>query len=385
MNWLRRIRTALILLGIALTVATLVGVRSLTAGHRSVPDGPPSGGGPATPGNSKSKGGGLIVLGTVDSDPPPIAYGLPPVLQSGTVAEVFVKDGQEVKAGDRLYRFDTTLPSRDLDRALTAVELARTKIAEADEALKQHGKKIELLKQGVELARTKADLAARQYNLIKNNLLLLYRAEKYPEATWEDRLKDEPKLFEAQSQWNLATRDVELKKAEQTALEAAEESVRVLVRQAEAGVKQAEAEVAKARSAVELCTILAQTAGTIEQLTISPGSTLGVSTRTPALWLIPGGPRVVRGEVEADFAHRVTPELIGKEVTVYDHTDPKITYRGRVRRIGGTFLPKRSAGDNLLAANETRVLEVVVEVTDPAPPDRPPLRVGQRVRVGLGP
>lgn len=380
MNGQRHIRPALILGGLALGGATLLGARSLTAR----PDAPsdPS---PSSAPSLVQKVGGPIVLGTVDSDPPPVAYGLPPVLQSGTVAEVFVRDGQEVRAGDRLYRFDTTLQTRDLERAQTAVELARTKVAEAQEAVRQHAKKVELQRQAVELARTKADLAARQYNLIRNNILLLYRAEKYPESTWEDRLKDEPKLFEAQSQWNLAARDVELKKAEQAALEAAEESVRVLLRQAEAGVKQAEAEVAKARSAIELCTVTAKTDGTIEQLTISPGSTLGVSSRTPALWLIPGGRRVVRGEVEADFAHRVTPDLIGREVVVHDHTDPKITYRGVVRRIGGTFLPKRTSGDSPLAANETRVLEVVVEVTDPAPPGLPPLRVGQRVRVNLGP
>ncbi len=191
-------------------------------------------------------------------------------------------------------------------------------------------------------------------------------------------------MFEAQSSWNLATQDVELKKAEQAALETAKASVLVLVKQAEAGVKQAEAEVAKAQSAIDLCTVTAKTAGTIEQLTISPGSTLGISSRTPALWLIPGGSRVVRAEVEADFAHRVTPDLIGKEVTIFDHTDPKLTYKGTVRWIGGTFLPKRTAGDNPLAANDTRVLETVVEVADPSPAGKPPLRIGQRVRVSLG-
>ena len=68
---------------------------------------------------------------------------------------------------------------------------------------------------------------------------------------------------------------------------------------------------------------------------------------------------------------------------VFDNTDPRLTYKGKVRTIGGTFLPKRSAGDSLLN-NETRVLEAVIEIADPAPANQPPLRVGQRVRVGLG-
>ena len=66
-----------------------------------------------------------------------------------------------------------------------------------------------------------------------------------------------------------------------------------------------------------------------------PGTTMGVSTRAPALWLIPAGPRVVRAEVEAEFAHRVGPDIVGKTVTISDHTDPKLTYTGMVRRVAG--------------------------------------------------
>ncbi len=177
MSWLRRLRPALFLLGCVLAVVTMVGARALTADNGTAPDRPKTAN-PAPTGQEKVIG--PIVLGTVDSDPPPVTYGLPPVLQSGAIAEVFVKDGQEVKNGEKLYVFDTTIQTRDLERARTAVELAKTKVAEANEGVNQHAKKVELMKQGVELAKTKSDLAARQYNLIKNNILLLYRAEKYP-------------------------------------------------------------------------------------------------------------------------------------------------------------------------------------------------------------
>jgi hypothetical protein len=115
---------------------------------------------------------------------------------------------------------------------------------------------------------------------------------------------------------------------------------------------------------------------------ISEGTTLGISSRDPALWLVPAGTRIVRGEIEAEFAHRVGDGLKGKEVTIADHTDPKLTYKGKVLRISDTFLPKRSS-DGLLG-NDTRVLEVRIEVVDAAPAGIPPLRVGQRVRVNLG-
>jgi hypothetical protein len=99
--------------------------------------------------------------------------------------------------------------------------------------------------------------------------------------------------------------------------------------------------------------------------------------------LIPAGPRVVRAEIEADFAHRVSSKLIGKVVTIYDNTDPKLTYKGEVLRISDTFLLKRSANEGFLGS-DTRVLEAAIKVIEAAPADRPPLRIGQRVRVDLG-
>ena len=152
---------------------------------------------------------------------------------------------------------------------------------------------------------------------------------------------------------------------------------------AEAQVKQAEALVDEARTAVEMCTIRTKMPGTIERVNNSPGDVLGISTRTPAVILVPAGPRIVRAEIEADFAHRVGRDKIGKEVTIYDNTDSKITYKGKVDRIGDTFLPKRSAGDSMLS-NDTRVIEAIIVVENASPAGQPPLRVGQKVRVNFG-
>ena len=71
-------------------------------------------------------------------------------------------------------------------------------------------------------------------------------------------------------------------------------------------------------------------------------------------------------------------------MVVFDNTDTRLTYRGKVVTVGGTFLPKRNGEGESLLGNDTPVLEAVIEILDPAPPGKPPLRVGQRVRVGLG-
>ncbi len=373
-----RCRPAMVLLGAALLAASLFGAKALTHGQ-----GEPSASSRFS--TSAVRPTGLIVLGTVDTDPPPVAYGLPPVLQSGTIAEVFVKEQQIVRAGDRLYAFDTSLLQRDLEIAKAELELAQTRLDEAKVAADQHAKSVAIMEKVVASAEEKVRIHSRLYNLIRDNLENFWRNQAQPKLSEEEirkKLQDDDKLFEANAKYVIALNELGVEQARLAQLRALDPQVKV--RQALAAMKRVEAEVSKAQTAIDLCTVRAKSAGTVERITISPGTTMGISTREPALWLIPEGKRIVRAEIEADFAHRVTPDLIGKTVTIYDHTDPRLTYGGTLRRISGTFLPKRSNGESLLSSNDTRVLEAIIEVEDPAPAKKPPLRVGQRVRVALG-
>lgn len=385
MTWLRRVRPALFVIGAALAVGSLVGARMLTNGQGK---GNGNGEQPKTAnpaGNAKLSG--PIVLGTVDSEPSPVPYLLPPVLQSGTVVQVFVKGGQEVKVDDKLYEFDTSLQKADLKRAKAALGVAQKKVDVALEAVKGHKKKTNLAKQAVLFAGEKKDLTEKTYKLVKSNIEDFWKVLKnpdgkpYSEAEIAKKLEASDAVLKAYHEYVFAVRDLTVKETELAALEA--DDPQVYVREATAGVEQTQAEVEKAQTAVDLCTVRAHTAGTIERVTIGSGTTLGIGTRDPALWLVPAGTRIVRAEVEADFAHKVGKDIEGKQVTVFDNTDPTLTYIGTVRTVGGTFLPKRSVGDALFG-NDTRVLEAVIEIADPAPPRKPPLRVGQRVRVGLG-
>ncbi|MCS7020578.1 MAG: HlyD family secretion protein [Gemmataceae bacterium] len=373
-----RLRPAMLVLGVLLLALSLFGAKALTHGPHDSSAAQRFSTGTVRP-------TGLIVLGTVDTDPPPVAYGLPPVLQSGTIAEVYVKEQQSVRAGDRLYSFDTSLLQRDLDIARAELEVANTRLDEAKAAAEQHAKSVAIMEKVVAGAEDKVRIQSRLYNLIRDNLENFWRNQAQPKLSEEEirkKLQDDDKLFEANSKYLIALNELGVEQARLAQLRSVDPQVKV--RQALAAVKRVEAELAKAQTAIDLCTIRARSAGTVERITISPGTTMGISTREPALWLIPDGKRIIRAEVEADFAHRVTPELIGKPVTIYDNTDPRLTYTGVLRRISGTFLPKRSTGESLLNHNDTRVLEAVIEVDDPAPVGKPPLRVGQRVRVSLG-
>jgi len=380
MNWLRKARPLLFVTGGLLVIGSLLGARLLTHGSGGATDL----GKAAPPPTNGEKGSGPVVLGFVDSDPPPVAHGLPPVLQSGEIVEMFVKQGDEVKAGAKLYKFDTTILEADLNTALRAVDTAAANVNKAKGAVVLHGKKVDLQKQMVAAAETKVKLSHDAWQLAENNLKDGYKAAGFDPAGWAGRLKNEVKLFELYKDHTVAQLERDLQKAQLADLEAARENqVDKLVAEAEAEVKRYDTLVAKARSAILLCTVTAKVAGTVERVNVSPGEVMGISTRTPAVVLVPAGPRVVRAEVEAEFAHRIGTDRIGKEVTIFDNSDPKLTYKGVVRQISGSFLAKRGM-DGGFVPNETRVLEAVVEVADPSPPGRPPLRVGQKVRVNFG-
>lgn len=376
---LRKMRPVLVVVGLAVLIGSIVGARNLTGS-----------GGPdanAKGGDSPRPAPGLVVLGTVDSDPQPVQYGLPPVLQSGTVVKVFVKNGDEITAEKiasgqhALYAFDDTIPRAKLDNAKAAVAYAKTLEEGAKQLEQQHKDAKKFAKIAADGAKDKVDLRFAFYTLVDKKLEESYKRDSHPRETWTELKKSSQDLYQANVEYRAALIDWNTAKAKLDQLETTDPTIKKT--EAAAAVKQAEAAEREAQAAVELCVVKAKTPGIVEQVSIGAGATLGVSTRTPALWLIPTGSRVICAEVEAEFAHRVGPELLGKTVTVFDHTDAKFTYTGVVKRVGTTFLPKRSAGDSLLGS-DTRVLPVDIEVADYAPHGKPPLFVGKRVRVSLG-
>ena len=384
---LRKIKPLLYVLGGLLIIGSLLGARLLThgaGGGTAEPAKPPG------PTNGKD-GSGPVVLGTVDSNPSPIGFFLPPVLQSGQIVKVFVEPGQEVKlreyrlfggkmvVGDPLYKFNTQMLEEKLRNAQLGVEVAIANVRKTKELLNQHTTGIETQKFKIDVAKDKVNRTLELYRLYERNVRKLNMQET------EDRIKvllaNDHEFYKIETAWRTAVLELRAENIALAAMEKIDASVGVAI--AEAQVRQCEGLVDEARTAIELCTIRTQVPGTIERVNVSPGDTIGISTRTPAVILVPAGPRIVRAEIEADFAHRVGRDKIGKEVTIYDNTDPKITYKGKVERIGDTFLFKRSNGDSMVPS-DTRVIEATIVVENSSPAGMPPLRVGQKVRVNLG-
>jgi multidrug resistance efflux pump len=169
---------------------------------------------------------------------------------------------------------------------------------------------------------------------------------------------------------------IELKLTEKAA---AEEQVKL----AQAGVTAAGEELKGARLIADECVVRAKADGVVERVEAAPGLVVGPGTRTPLLWLVPNGPRVVRAEVVPEYAYKIHNK-VGQRVTILDDNNPTLTYEGEVQRVSGSFLPKRGLGVDFTTGKPMNVLEVIIAVKDPAPAGKPPLRVGQPVRVSIG-
>ncbi len=382
MTRLPKMRSLLVAAGGVALVGSLLGARLLGAGGGGGTDAT----GKSPPGPVPKDATGTVVLGTADSDPPPARYGLPPVLQAGQVVEVYVKQGEEVKAGQKLYRFSAPLLEAKVSEAEKALGVARAKQAEAQGAADAHPTTVAVQAQAVKAAEKKVELTHKA-RLVGQ----FHAAEKYRNVTTDPKKQQElidndPDLYGLYVKFAEAELERDVAKAKFEAVKAAEDKqLARVVAVAEAEVKRYEAAAATARELVEACTVTARVDGTVERVSVSPGDVMGISSQAPALVLIPAGPRVVRAEVEAEFASKIGPNQIGRQVIVHDFTDPKVTFKGVVRGpLGGSFLPRR-ANEGALVQNETRVLEVVIEVPEPAPAGKPPLRVGQRVRVIFAP
>ena len=105
MTGANRWRAALMVLGVCLGAASLIGANRLLHQPDSVGGG---GAQPAKNGGTPLKGG-IVVLGTVDSDPPPSEIGPPAVAALSTVKKVLVRNGDTVKPGAPLVQFDDAI------------------------------------------------------------------------------------------------------------------------------------------------------------------------------------------------------------------------------------------------------------------------------------
>lgn len=327
---------------------------------------------------------GLTVLGTVDAPQGVGRVDAPsfPALSGATVIAVYVVPGQEVKVGDPLLKFDDSLFLAKLDQAEAALNAAKWDAEKAKKQKDDLPTLIELQKLAIAAAETNQKYAKVGLKRGRDAFEIGLAADK----TLSDIEKNNRRLFHTElltAEHKVDSAELALEKEQKELKRLETKPVDADVQLAAAKIAVATAAVAEAKAVIELATVKARSAGVVERLIAHPGRTFGPATREPALYIVPRGTRIVRAEVEAEFAHKVH-DKVGRTVTICDSHNFNQTYEGRVTRIATSYFPNRGSGD-MLAVNPSQVLECEIEVLDPTPAGKPPLRMGQKVRVAFGP
>ena len=279
----------------------------------------------------------------------------------GKVSEVLVREGRFVKKGDVLFRMENR-PARYLVRQGEAdLRAAKARLADVRKLPDKH--KSEMIQQQQAIVNRQRLLSAA-----RDDMKRLQRMVEKQAAPKEDL-------------------DAAVNRAEaaEAAIKVEEEKLRELdlvependISRAEADVAGKQAQLDNAQFALDECSVKAPCDGEVLRLQVGVGEWLGSLPKQSALQFLPAGPRIVRAEVEQEFANRVRE---GQIAEIHDDSKAGPTWRGKVVRLSDWYTHRRSIVQEPLQFNDVRTLECIIQLDAHA--ELP--KIGQRVRVMLG-
>ncbi len=282
----------------------------------------------------------------------------------GRVVDVLVREGQAVKQGDVLFRLDDFLARQDVQSAERAVRAATSKLAQARHARVSHPLLVAQQTQAIKAKRLEVEAARLKAERLRKNVGVAGVDAKDADAADKGVLALEAGVGAEEKKWE--------------ALQAGEKDVEEQIAQAEIDLEQKMALIARANYALDECAVKAKVDGTVLRLALQPGELLAASPKAPPLIYCPATPRIVRTEVEQEWAGRVE---LGQVATLVDYTSSGAgpTWKGRVTRVADWMAHRRSILPDPGQFFNVRTLECVVSLD----PGQPPLRIGQRVKVTL--
>ena len=283
-------------------------------------------------------------------------------VRQGRVVDLPVKEDVEVEEGTPLLKIDDSLARLQLAEAKLALEAARKRKEQAEVLATQHDRQIDAQAAAVKAAESQVSAAKARAGQARR----LHRERLGGSA--EDVTAAEKLVEQAQA-------SVEAEKAKLEVLKAIKP--RVAVDLADIDMRAKKEDVEKAQLGVRECTVRAPKKGKILRKLVSVGEVLGASPRLPALQFCPSEERIIRAEVEQEFAGRVVK---GMKAHIHDDATGGGEWQGEVIRVSDWYTQRRSVTMEPLQFNDVRTLEVIIRVK---PDPRHPLRIGQRMRVLL--
>jgi multidrug resistance efflux pump len=283
-------------------------------------------------------------------------------LVAGRVSRVEVQENEPVKAEAVLIRLDDRLAQFRLGQVQAGLAAARTLLAQAEKLPQQ---------QQIKRAEQQAVIEAVQHRLDgARNVLTRKRRQAEKEVLGAtDVAAAESLVNELEAQHKVETGKLqEMELIDPVAG----------VRQAQAEVDAKQAQLSEARAAADEYVLKAPADGTVLRVLVGRGDVVGAPGKQPAVIFCSGGQRIVRAEVEQEFARGLA---VGQSASIRDDSTGEGVWGGHVMRISDWYTQRRSVMPEALQYNDARTLECIIELDA----NQPPLRIGQRVRVTLKP
>jgi multidrug resistance efflux pump len=286
----------------------------------------------------------------------------PLLAQPNHVKEVKVKENETVKEGAILLELDDTIARTNLERAEADLKDAEVQLEKARKLIEKHEGEVEAQKLVIAEKQNALDAA--------NSTLEIAR------KAWEKKLLDADEL---NVRTKMAKSAENAHKAEERKLKGLElDDPNLEITRAEQAVKAKKAVREQADYALKQCKLTAPVEGTIVRLNVNAGDLLAPQPRQPAILFCPNTPRILRAEIEQEYAGRVK---VGQTALIQDDTTSSGSWRGKVVRLAEFYTSRRSIVQDLpFQLNDVRTRECIIELE----PGQPPLSINQQMRVTLG-
>jgi multidrug resistance efflux pump len=347
--------TRTMFVGLVLLGVSLVGTVQVL--HTRAGDAPTKSDSKAAP--TPAGGEGAVCIGHVD-----VEYGVRNLfpVQLGSVEAVLVQEDETVKGGAPLLRVDDQ-PARFLLRQAQAdLKAAQLRLTEARKLPRQYELQIAQQAQAIEAATRRLE-AARHGVDYKKELLEKGGFGAKPEVKAAEALVKELEAAEKAAREKL------------TELQLRDAATEIALAEQDIAAKQIKVE--NAQYGIDKTVLRAPFDGKVLRILVGPGDVLSAAAKEPAIQFAPLGPRIVRAEVEQEFAGRV---VRGQTALIQDDSRAGPTWQGKVVRISDWYTHRRSILQEPLQFNDVRTLECIIQLD----PSAEAPRIGQRVRVSLG-
>jgi len=289
----------------------------------------------------------------------------------GRIREVLVKEGDLVKRGQVVIRFDDAEPVASVQMSEARIRTAQADVRRAARALESARARWMETKSGArpqEIERARAELAeakekqqlseverARMKRLLDSGYIARsqYDAEVSNAEVWRSRVKA------AQESLNLLLAGP---KAETVAAAWAHvQEAEAELRRAESNVQQAQAELGVARASLGSTMVESTMDGKVTRKLVEPGEAVDISM--PLMVLGDLQKTIIKAEVDETDVGKLS---IGQKVDITADAYPGRTFPGQVYEIGQAVGKRKVKPDDPAKIQDMKVLETKIEVLEGA-------------------